>query len=296
MDRVCHELENLKDKQVGEHTEVQAAAQLEQMVVKQFVSPPFVLFLTHVCDLITNCFTTIFGETNCFTTIFSNSRCFCSVTGTEAAGVLGCDNSRSRNSSSGRKCSNERHKTRQTLLAQCQKHKRLSRRMIDVVKDRRMSRNGVEFLIGLRDFPLHKDHTLEPITILPGSEHMIAEFDMRHHEEYKIKMTAALIDKRNTVNKMRRQGQMETPYDDDEEGNFEEGVSENAMEDSVRTGREEGVKGQSRTVPKGTVMCQVGGHVEFDMIRHDLVLTRHHPTGQSEPCCYEGRQAVHRSN
>ena len=34
------------------------------------------------------------------------------------------------------------------------------------VKGRRMTKNGVEFLIGWRDFPLDKDDTWEPITNL----------------------------------------------------------------------------------------------------------------------------------
>jgi hypothetical protein len=38
------------------------------------------------------------------------------------------------------------------------------------------STNGVQFLIGWCDFPLDKDDTWEPITNLPGSEHMITEF------------------------------------------------------------------------------------------------------------------------
>ncbi len=38
-----------------------------------------------------------------------------------------------------------------------------------------MTKNGVEFLIGWRDFPLDKDDTWEPITNLPGSEHMIVK-------------------------------------------------------------------------------------------------------------------------
>ncbi len=44
------------------------------------------------------------------------------------------------------------------------------------VKGRRMTKNGVEFLIGWCDFPLDKDDRWEPITNLPGSEHMIDEF------------------------------------------------------------------------------------------------------------------------
>ena len=54
---------------------------------------------------------------------------------------------------------------------------------VDVVKDRRMSKNGVEFLIGWRDFPNIKYDTWEPITIFPGSEHMIAEFQKHWKEE-----------------------------------------------------------------------------------------------------------------
>ncbi len=69
------------------------------------------------------------------------------------------------------------------------------------VKGRRMTKNGVEFLIGWRDFPLDKDDSWEPITNLPGSEHMNAEFQKHWEEEYKIKTTEELqsvIDKRNT--------------------------------------------------------------------------------------------------
>ena len=52
------------------------------------------------------------------------------------------------------------------------------------VKGRRMTKNGVEFLIGWSDFPLDKDDTWEPITNLPGSEHMITEFQKHWEEEY----------------------------------------------------------------------------------------------------------------
>jgi hypothetical protein len=55
------------------------------------------------------------------------------------------------------------------------------------VKGRRMTRNGVEFQIGWCDFPLHKNDTREPVTNLPGSEHMIAEFQRNWEEQYKIK-------------------------------------------------------------------------------------------------------------
>jgi hypothetical protein len=71
------------------------------------------------------------------------------------------------------------------------------------VKGRRMTKNGVEFLIGWRDFPLDKDDTWEPITNLPGSEHMNVEFQRNWEEQYKIKTSEQLqsvIDKRNTLN------------------------------------------------------------------------------------------------
>ena len=50
------------------------------------------------------------------------------------------------------------------------------------VRVRRMTKNGPEFLIGWRDFPLDKDDTWEPITNLRGSEHMIWEF--QHELDY----------------------------------------------------------------------------------------------------------------
>jgi hypothetical protein len=73
-----------------------------------------------------------------------------------------------------------------------------------------MTKKDVEFLIGWCDFPLDKDDTWEPITILPGSEHMIAEFKKNWQEEYKIKTSEKLqsvIDKRNTHNEKNTQTQ-----------------------------------------------------------------------------------------
>jgi len=52
------------------------------------------------------------------------------------------------------------------------------------VKDKRMTKNGPEFLIGCRDFPLEKDDTWEPKTNLTGSEHMICEFQKQHELDY----------------------------------------------------------------------------------------------------------------
>ena len=107
------------------------------------------------------------------------------------------------------------------------------------VKGTRMTKNGVEFLIGWRDFPLDKDDTREPITYLPGSEHMIAKFQKHWEEEYKINLKTSdqlqsVIDKRNTGNEKNAQTQRERNTvadmdetradgdDDDEGGNSED--------------------------------------------------------------------------
>jgi hypothetical protein len=74
-----------------------------------------------------------------------------------------------------------------------------------------MTKNGVEFQIGWSDFPLDKDDTWDPITILPGSEHMIAEFQRNWEEQYKIKTSEQLqsvIDKRNNRNKKNAETQV----------------------------------------------------------------------------------------
>ena len=54
-----------------------------------------------------------------------------------------------------------------------------------MMKDKLMTKNGPEFLIGWCDFPpLEKDDTWEPITNLTGSEHMICEFQKQHELDY----------------------------------------------------------------------------------------------------------------
>ena len=75
-----------------------------------------------------------------------------------------------------------------------------------------MTKKGDEFLIGWRDFPLDKDDTCQCITNLPGSEHLIAEFQRHWEEQYKIKTSEQLqsvIDKRNTLNEKNAQTQRE---------------------------------------------------------------------------------------
>jgi len=127
------------------------------------------------------------------------------------------------------------------------------------VKGRRMTKNGVEFLIGWRDFPLDKDDTWEPITNLPGSEHMIAEFQRHWEEQYKIKTSEQLqsvIDKRNTLNEKNDQTQHErnTTADMDEARLMEtttmRGVILRMRMGSMRMGQEARVIGQPRT-PNG---------------------------------------------
>jgi hypothetical protein len=112
---------------------------------------------------------------------------------------------------------------------------------VSEVKGRRMTKYSVEFLIGWRDFPLDKDDTWEPITNLPGSEHMIVEFQRNWEEQYKIKTSEQLqsvIDKRNTRHEKNAQTQRDRNTtadmdeargdgdDDDEGGNFEDEYGE----------------------------------------------------------------------
>ena len=60
---------------------------------------------------------------------------------------------------------------------------------VSEVKDKRMTKNGHEFLLGWYDFPLEKDDTLEPITNLTGMEHMICEFQKQYELNYAAKTT-----------------------------------------------------------------------------------------------------------
>ncbi len=125
------------------------------------------------------------------------------------------------------------------------------------VKGRRMTKNGVEFLIGWRDFPLDKDDTWEPITNLPGSEHMIAVFQKSWEEEYKIKTSEQLqsvIDKRNTLNEKNAQTQHERNTAWTRQGQMEtttmRGVILRMRMGSMRMWQEARVIGQPRT-PNG---------------------------------------------
>ena len=147
------------------------------------------------------------------------------------------------------------------------------------VKGRRMTKNGVEFLIGWRDFPLDKDDTWEPITNLPGSEHMIAEFQRHWEEQYKIKTSEQLqsvIDKRNTLNeKNAQQHERNTAADmdearadgddDDEGGNSEDDHGE--YEDGS------GSTGDGTTCRTGGSQTRTRTGKVFFLLHHYLTLT-----------------------
>ena len=47
---------------------------------------------------------------------------------------------------------------------------------------KRTGKNGLEFHVGCSDYPDSKYDTWEPITNLPGSENMIAEFNKKCSE------------------------------------------------------------------------------------------------------------------
>ena len=78
----------------------------------------------------------------------------------------------------------------------CEREVSVHEYYVGVVKDKRTGKNGLEFRIGWRcdrrDYPDSKYDTWEPITNLPGSENMIAEFNNKWKEDYKIKTAAAL--------------------------------------------------------------------------------------------------------
>ncbi len=159
------------------------------------------------------------------------------------------------------------------------------------VKVRRMTNHGVEFLIGWRDFPLDYDDTWEPITNLPGSEHMIAEFQKRWQEEYKIKTVDQLqsvIDKRNTGNEKNTQTQRvrnttddmdetRTDGDDDDESGYSE--DDHAEDEDGTASHSKRRQTHSSYFTTGsvkrmeskedgnlTVTCQVGGHAQCDNV------------------------------
>jgi hypothetical protein len=154
-----------------------------------------------------------------------------------------------------------------------------------------MTKNGVQFLIGWCDFPLDKHDTWEPITNLPGSEHMIVEFQKHWHEEYKIKTSEQLqsvIDKRNTRHEKNAQTQRDrhtvtdmdetrADGDDDDEAGYSE--DDHLEDEDGAVSHSKRRQARSFNLTTGTVKrmeskedgrltatCQVGGHAQCSNI------------------------------
>ena len=156
------------------------------------------------------------------------------------------------------------------------------------VKDKRMTKNGPEFLIGWRDFPLERDDTWEPISNLTGSEHMICEFQKQHALDYEMKTAAVLkqvADRKKAMNEKNASTALDRTADD-----IQEARDDNACDDAEEEDDEEEEHGEGRAASgvqrkrrqersfyftteavkrmhskEGgilTAMCQVGGHVE----------------------------------
>jgi hypothetical protein len=156
------------------------------------------------------------------------------------------------------------------------------------VKDKRMTKNGPEFLIGWRDFPLERDDTWEPISNLTGSEHMICEFQKQHALDYEMKTAAVLkqvADRKKAVNEKNASTALDKTADD-----IQEARDDNACDDAEEEDDEEEEHGEGRAASgvqrkrrqersfyftteavkrmhskEGgilTAMCQVGGQVE----------------------------------
>ena len=91
------------------------------------------------------------------------------------------------------------------------------------MKDKRITKNGPEFLIGWRDFPLEKDDTGKPITNLTGSEHMICEFQKQHELDY--------ADRRKAMNEKNARTALDNTADDIQEARDDNGCDDAEEED-----------------------------------------------------------------
>ena len=78
-----------------------------------------------------------------------------------------------------------------------------------------MTKNGPEFLIGCRDFPLEKDDTWEPKTNLTGLEHMICEFQKKYELDY--------ADRRKTMDEKNVSTTLDNTADDIQEARDDNG-------------------------------------------------------------------------
>ena len=97
-----------------------------------------------------------------------------------------------------------------------------------------MTKNGPEFLIGWRDFPLEKDDTWEPITNLTGSEHKICEFQKQHELDYAAKTAAVLkqvADRRKGMNEKNARTVLDNTADDIQEARDDNGCDDAEEED-----------------------------------------------------------------
>ena len=112
------------------------------------------------------------------------------------------------------------------------------------VKDKRMTKNGPEFLIGWRDFPLERDDTWEPISNLTGSEHMICEFQKQYALDYEMKTAAVLkqvADRKKAVNEKNASTALDKTADD-----IQEARDDNACDDAEEEDDEEEEHGEGR--------------------------------------------------
>jgi hypothetical protein len=172
----------------------------------------------------------------------------------------------------------EKSQVTQTSKNVFEKSNRKTQYFVRTVKDRRMTKNGVEFLIGWCNFPLEKDDTWEPIINLPGSEHIIAEFQKIGKQSTKLTLQLqSVIDKRNTRNEKNTQTQRmdevrtdgddddETGYSEDDHGEDEDGSALHSKRRQTRsfyftTGAVKRM--ESKEDGNLTATCQVGGHAQ----------------------------------
>ena len=106
------------------------------------------------------------------------------------------------------------------------------------VKDKRMTKNGPEFLIGWRDFPLERDDTWEPISNLTGSEHMICEFQKQHALDYEMKTAAVLkqvADRKKAMNEKNASTALDKTADDIQEARDDTDVTMLKKRTTTRT-------------------------------------------------------------
>ena len=116
------------------------------------------------------------------------------------------------------------------------------------VKDKRMTKNGPEFLIGWRDFPLERDDTWEPISNLTGSEHMICEFHKQHALDYEMKTATVLkqvADRKKAMNEKNASTALDKTADDIQEARDDNGCDDAEEEDD----NEDEEHGEGRAAP-----------------------------------------------